>query len=256
MDVWAQRRELLVEGLAAQQADLIGIQEVNLQENTADWLAEQLNMPYVYLVPYQERPYKLGPEYGIAILSRYPFIQQVQLDLQSQGRLAQYVQVEVEERALIFSNGHYYWQPGSTEERIKQIQLLLNWLGNLPSDIPIITVGDFNATPDTPEMELMRQQFSSAYAKHHGQEPEYTCPTPLSKPHRKAWHKFQLQALNLLLNRSVKPWRGTLDYIYISNQLLVRDCQLILTQPAPNDINIYPSDHFGIVADLDFDSDK
>lgn len=54
MEKWAQRRELLVEGLAAQQADLIGLQEVKLPEDNSAWLAQQLNMPYVQLVPYKQ----------------------------------------------------------------------------------------------------------------------------------------------------------------------------------------------------------
>ncbi|MCA1994420.1 MAG: endonuclease/exonuclease/phosphatase family protein, partial [Coleofasciculus sp. S288] len=96
MEKWAQRRELLVEGLAAQQADLIGLQEVKLPEDNSAWLAQQLNMPYVQLVPYKQLDDKGLPYYGGAILSRYPFTQQDSLDLQTQGRVAQYVQVEVD----------------------------------------------------------------------------------------------------------------------------------------------------------------
>ncbi|MGI8504047.1 MAG: endonuclease/exonuclease/phosphatase family protein [Hassallia sp.] len=249
MDAWIQRRGLIVEGLAAQQPDLIGLQEVNIEENTASWLAEQLHMPYVYLVPYQERPYKVGPAYGIAILSRHPFIQQAQLDLQSQGRLAQYVQVEVESKPLIFCNGHYYWQPGSAPERIQQIHLLLNWLGTLVPEIPVVAVGDFNATPETPEIILMRDKFTSAYAVYHSQEPDYTCPTPLIL-YRKPWRAFQLRLMNFWVHRTLQPWRGTIDYIFINRHLSVDDCKLILTEPASNNRNIYPSDHFGIFADL------
>ena len=109
MEKWAQRRELLVEGLAAQRADLIGLQEVKLPEDNSAWLAQQLNMPYVQLVPYKGLDDKGFPYYGGAILSRHPFTQQDTLDLQTQGRVAQYVQVEVEGQPLVFCNGHYYW---------------------------------------------------------------------------------------------------------------------------------------------------
>ncbi|GET37249.1 endonuclease/exonuclease/phosphatase family protein [Microseira wollei] len=175
METWAQRRELLVEGLAAQQADLIGLQEVKLPEDNSAWLAQQLNMPYVQLVPY-----KVG-DYGAAILSRYRFTEQDTLDLESQGRVAQYVQVEVEGQPLVFCNGHYYWYPGANPERVKQVQLLLDWLGKLPPDMPIVAVGDFNGMPETPAIALMQERFTSAYAAYHGREPDYTCPTPLKK---------------------------------------------------------------------------
>ncbi|MEW6497267.1 MAG: endonuclease/exonuclease/phosphatase family protein [Cyanobacteriota bacterium] len=86
MEKWAQRRELLVEGLVAQKADLIGIQEVKLPEDNSAWLAQQLNMPYVQLVPSKGRDDKGFPYCGGAILSRYPFMQQETLDLQTQDR--------------------------------------------------------------------------------------------------------------------------------------------------------------------------
>ena len=46
MKDWAQRRELLLEGLAAEQPDLIALQEVKLPEDTSAWLAERLSLPY------------------------------------------------------------------------------------------------------------------------------------------------------------------------------------------------------------------
>ncbi len=151
---------------------------------------------------------------------------------------------------MVFCNGHYYWQPGSTSERIQQIHLLLNWLETLPPKIPVVAVGDFNATPETPEMILMREKFTSAYAVYHGQEPDYTCPTPLIRK-RKLWRALVLRSLNFLVHRTLKPWRGTLDYIFINQHLSVDDCKLILTEPASNNKNIYPSDHFGIFANLE-----
>lgn len=236
MECWEKRSKLLVDELKVINADLIALQEINIQEQTGLGLAQQLNMPYMYLVPFQERPYKLGPEYGIAILSRYPFVLEQQLDLHSQGRLAQYVQVNINNQPLIFCNGHYYWQPGATPARMEQFKLLVDWLSEL-SSLPIVAVGDFNATPDTPEIEFIREHFTSAYAAHHGQEPEYTCPTPLIKPSRS-------------LTPKIEPWRGTLDYIFINQRLQIHNCELILTKSAPDNEQIYASDHFGIVAEL------
>ncbi|MGB5971286.1 MAG: endonuclease/exonuclease/phosphatase family protein [Spirulinaceae cyanobacterium] len=246
MKEWQQRRELLVKGLAAENADLIALQEVKLPEDNSVWLAEKLSLPYIHLVPYEQSEIKHIPLYGAAILSRYPFSKKAILDLASQGRKAQYVQIEWQGKPLIFCNGHYYWHPGPSPGRVKQIELLLDWLGSLPQETPLIAVGDFNGTPDTPAIALMREQFTSAYAAYHGQEPEYTCPTPL------AWHGWQRKwrsfKLNLLKNRTLKPWRGTLDYIFINQHLKVKDCHLILNQSSPYSRTLYPSDHFGMAA--------
>ncbi|MBW4518152.1 MAG: endonuclease/exonuclease/phosphatase family protein [Scytolyngbya sp. HA4215-MV1] len=250
LEHWQQRRDLLVQGLAAEQADLIGIQEFNLQEDTARWLAQQLDMPYVYLVPYAALPYKLGPMYGAAILSRHAFVRQEQLDLQGQGRFAQRVEIRVDDRPFVFCNGHYYWQPGHSPARIAQIQLLLDWLAELPPHLPTIAVGDFNAPPNTPEIGMMRDRFISAYAAFHGQEPEYTCPTPLVKHRPSLARSIVWRLMNLWKNRTWKRWRGTIDYIFVSRHWQVCNCQLIFTKPAPDNPSIYPSDHFGLVAEL------
>ncbi|MGD2183313.1 endonuclease/exonuclease/phosphatase family protein [Lusitaniella coriacea] len=248
LDEWERRRELLVEGLKAEKPDLIGLQEVQLPEDTSAWLAERLEMPYVQLVPYQNNEIPGIPDYGAAILSRYPFIQQDILDLHSQGRFAQRVRVEINGQSITFCNGHYYWYPGASPERVKQIQRLRDWLGELPPEMPIVAVGDFNGTPKTRAIAHMKENYTSAYASHWGKEPEYTCPTPLS---RRGWRRWLRQIiLNWKANKTLKPWRGTLDYIFISSHWQVRDCRLILTQPAPFDRTLYPSDHFGLVADL------
>lgn len=251
LDRWEERRRLLVEGLAAENADVIAVQEVKLPEDTGAWLAAKLEMPYVHLVPFQ--PFQIGRKeisYGIAILSRYPFVQQATLDLQSQGRFAQYVQIAPQGQPLGICNGHYYWYPGSHADRDRQIKLLLDWLGQLPPEIPLVTVGDFNGSPDTSAIALLRQNFTSAYAAYHGQEPDYTCPTPLVHLN---WRKsLRHRWRNLVFNRTLTPWRGTLDYIFINQYLSVQDCRLVLNLPAPHNPYLYPSDHFGIVADLEF----
>ncbi|HEY9661027.1 MAG TPA: endonuclease/exonuclease/phosphatase family protein [Allocoleopsis sp.] len=245
---WAERRELLVQGLAAEQADLIALQEVKLPEDTSSWLAKQLDMPYVSLVPHHYPGQPGVPPHGLAILSRYPFIQQASLDLSGQGRRAHYVQIEIDHQPIVLCNGHYYWAPGPAPERVKQIQQVLEWLGALPPDLPIVAVGDFNGEPQNPAIVLMREHFTSAYAARHGHEPAYTCPTPLI---RRGWRRiWKVILLNLKYNPTFRPWRGTLDYVFINRHLQVNDCRIILDSPSPGDPTLYPSDHFGLAAEL------
>ena len=94
----------------------------------------------------------------------------------------------------------------------------------------------------------MRDRFTSAYTAYNGREPEYTCPTPLA---RRGWRRKLRQTwLNWKAHRTLRPWRGTLDYIFVSAHWQVKTCQLILTQPQERDRTIYPSDHFGLAAKL------
>lgn len=254
---WPERGSLLVEGLAELQPDLIALQEVALPANTAQWLAERLNAgdptgdrkgrPYtVHLCP--KRNWESKRE-GIAILSRLPVERETTLDLRSQNRVAQCVKVNLEGRPLVFVNGHYYWLPGESRERVKQVECLLQWFNAVPEDTAIVACGDFNGIPESEAIRRMRTRFASAYAARHGREPEYTCPTPLARRPELLLDAAKV-VLNLLVNRTLQPWRGTLDYIFVRDNLRVVDCEVVLNRPAPHDPTLYPSDHYGLAARL------
>lgn len=57
--------------------------------------------------------------------------------------------------------------------------------------------------------------------------------------------------LDLVFNRTLRPWRDTLDYIFVNQHIHVQDCQLILNKPASGSSTLYPSDHFGIASVLE-----
>ena len=85
----------------------------------------------------------------------------------------------------------------------------------------VIACGDFNATPGSPAIALMRRTFASAHEARHGREPEYTCPTPLVSGGR-VRRAVTRGLLRLFSNRPGEPWRGTLDYIFVSPDIRVR----------------------------------
>lgn len=245
---WMQRRSLLAEGLAALSPDLIALQEVHLPENPARWLAGQLGYAYLILSP------KAGHEAkheALAWISRTPLEDSLVLDLGGQGRIAQRVHLTIDGRAICLVNTHLYWQPGESLARLRQVERLLDGLQGLPGDPPCIVCGDFNATPETQAIQRMGQRFRSAYAAIHGAEPDYTCPTPLP---RSPWATARtlLGFFLLIRPQHLQPgWRGTLDYIFVDPRLGVTGCQLVLNKPSPADARIYPSDHFGLYAEID-----
>jgi endonuclease/exonuclease/phosphatase family metal-dependent hydrolase len=258
LSLWRQRRVLLVEQLTALAPDLIALQEVSLkgESSNAHWLADQLNQtqeltekgpPYqVFLCP---KTGIFSKKEGIAILSRLPVKHHESLDLLSQNRVAQLVCVRINNRYFLLVNGHFYWQPGASKARQKQIELILDFLDTQPVDQPIVVCGDFNSIPETPAIERMCQYFDSAYKFANNYEPDYTCPTPLPKP---ISIQLRTQIVWRLGLRS-KPdpeWRGTLDYIFVDPRLLTQECRIVLNQPAPDNPEIYPSDHFGLWATI------
>lgn len=237
----------MVQGLKESNPDLIVVQEVRLPYNTAQWLADELNFPHVYLSP--KTGFEASRE-AVATISRLPFERNETLDLGGQQRVAQYVQVKVGAQSLVVANCHLFWQPGNSATRLRQAGKLIKWLREIPGNPPCVVCGDFNGTPETTAIELMRQHYKSAYAAIHGSEPDFTCPTPLP---RSLWSNMRtfLGFFFLIrpdhLNRS---WQGTLDYIFVDPGLKIIGCQIVLDQPAPDNPRIYPSDHVGILATI------
>lgn len=253
---WRQRRGLLVEQIAELQPDLIAIQEVSIRgkSSNAHWLAEQLNRRddasdkhyEVYLCPktgiYEKRE-------GLAVLSRLPVRGQERLDLLTQDRVAQAITFRLDGETIMLVNGHYYWHPGPSPHRLAQVELLLDWMDTQPAEKPVVVCGDFNGMPGTPAIQFMRQYFDSAHVAIHGEEPAYTCPTPLP-PSMKT--KLCVAAQVMLGHRPPldAAWRGTLDYIFVDPRLQTQSCELVLNHPAKHNASIYPSDHFGLFAQI------
>jgi endonuclease/exonuclease/phosphatase family metal-dependent hydrolase len=245
---WKQRRSLLAQGLAALAPDLVALQEVQLPENPAGWLADQLGFTNVFLSP------KLGHaarHEALAVISRLPFESTDVLDLGGQGRIAQRLSLNIGGSSTYVVNGHFYWQPGESLPRLRQVERLLDWLQRLPGDPPCIVCGDFNGTPETQAIQRMRRHFRSAYATVHGQEPEYTCPTPLPRSPWSVTRTFLGFFLLIRPQHLQFGWRGTLDYIFVDPRLGVTECRVVLDQPSPADARLFPSDHFGLFAEIE-----
>lgn len=250
---WAARGALLVKGLKALQPDLIGLQEVALPKNTASWIARRIGThPDEYSVHLRPKSGDYGLSEGIAILSRLPVFDHKSLELGEQGRVAQIVRAKSGSHVLSLINTHLFWQPGPSKKRQDQVDLILEWIQESGSDGPVVFLGDLNATPDTPSIAAIKSRFRSAYETVHGEEPEYTCPTPLQRSLIGQLWKMR-HFLTLLRARYVTlgNWRGTLDYIFVSPQMNVVDCRVVLTEPATDNLKIYPSDHFGLMAKLE-----
>jgi endonuclease/exonuclease/phosphatase family metal-dependent hydrolase len=256
LSLWEHRSKLLLDQLVELDPDLIALQEVRLkgESSNAHWLCEKLNQCQKNpekSVPYQAmlcpRTGVLTSQEGIAVLSRMPIKRQLSLDLLTQNRVAQVIGIRVDGSDLLLVNGHFFWQPGVSVGRQRQIELLLDFLDTQPVDHPVVVCGDFNGIPGTPAIERMRQYFDSAHKFVNKHEPEYTCPTPLPQSKRVHIRNLIMWLLRMRPN-PYSRWRGTLDYIFVDPRLQTLDCKVVLNVPAGENSQIYPSDHFGLWA--------
>jgi endonuclease/exonuclease/phosphatase family metal-dependent hydrolase len=246
---WHDRRGLLVRGLYEFSPDLIALQEVTepLGHSTSQWLATELGGYSVHLCPKSGWSRKRE---GIAVLSRLPVEDHEILDLASQQRTAQLVFVRMAGRSVVFCNGHYHWSPGAHAARVRQVGRILERMERLDPGTAVVACGDFNGTPGSPAIVSMRRAFASAHEAYHGTEPEYTFPTPLVSGHR-VREAATRRLLRLFTTRPGDSWRGTLDYIFVSQNVRVVECNVFLDRPSPDDSTLYASDHLGLAAILE-----
>jgi endonuclease/exonuclease/phosphatase family metal-dependent hydrolase len=112
---------------------------------------------------------------------------------------------------------------------------VLQLLASGPPRIGEIVMGDFNADPLEPVVATMEGAgFRSAHKVANGFEPAVTYPTPLLEG-----------AQRPRIERCV-------DYIWFRGDLSVTRSGLAFDRPSSVDPKVYPSDHFGLYADLVF----
>jgi endonuclease/exonuclease/phosphatase family metal-dependent hydrolase len=243
---WEARGELILQWLRQLQPDIINFQEICLPENNAAWITERLEGYSLHLAP--ARKHRQSQE-ALAILSRLPVESHDTLKLGLQSRIAHQVIVRDGVQRWMFVNTHLLWSPLDDHLRIRQIERILNWL---PHDLPTVICGDFNSLPHYRALKTLSKQFTSAYRAVHGVEPAYTFPTPLKRGPglRHSARSAALSTIGPMLNGGGQSWRGTLDYIFVNHFIEVRDCTVAFDLPSPADDRVYPSDHFGLAAEL------
>jgi endonuclease/exonuclease/phosphatase family metal-dependent hydrolase len=156
--------------LASADADVICLQEVDryFGERSEDvdqalLLSRALDMQLAWGPAIDHpRPGDAPPQqYGNALLSRLPILVSDVHRLPGSGepRIALRTMVELDGGALWVTTTHL--STGPADERAAQIEELTR-LHTEPMETGVI-VGDFNAAPDAPELDVLRQRFTDAW---------------------------------------------------------------------------------------------
>ncbi len=241
---WHERSPLVVEGLRALAPDVITLQEVSVAEDNAVWLAEQLGGYSVHMSP------KTGARRqveAIATLARLPVLEHETLGFRQQDRVAQRLVVQHGDARWTVVNAHLHWSLYDDQTRRRQVQRLLDWV---PEGTPLVLCGDFNAQPHYQAVRLLSTRLVSVQSLPH--PGHHTFPTPLKRGPgvRHKLRSASIHAIGLARQGRLEPWRGTLDYIFVDPSVEVVRAGRVLDQPAPDDPQLYPSDHMGLLADL------
>ena len=228
---WDERRELIVEQLGQLKPDLFALNEICLPQETGRWLQriarERLGIAYS-LVQQSRRVDAEG------ILTRVPIVETANLDYRAQDSVALCARVEVEGRPLDVYVTHLDGSANPDPLRHYQVQQLLRWIPTRDDAEARVVCGDFNATLDMPSAREMAAVFSPT-------QTQPTAFTPLQEeggtPSHPDWKRFD----------------RCIDYIWVAGPLRVLDSGLCFDRPDAADPTLWPSDHLGVWADLEFE---
>ncbi|MDQ4071087.1 MAG: endonuclease/exonuclease/phosphatase family protein [Actinomycetota bacterium] len=227
-DRWRQRRHLLVHQLIELAPDVLGTQELRILPNQAAWITREVERRSDGRLRYRwyRRPKTglLGLWEGIGVLSRLPVAAVAWLDLGVDARVAQRVTVHRPDGGLLDVYNTHFGGKGE-ERRSAQARRVLEWMDTRPP-LPVVLMGDLNARPGSPTVELLSSRLRSAYLDRHGSEPARTVPTPL--------------------RRGYTGEGAVLDYVFVNDLLEVEDATLSFDQVDPDDPTLAASDHYGL----------
>lgn len=244
-DRWFSRRHLLVGQLIDAAPDLISLQELDFTIAQGRWLKGQINARLGNKRPYQliqKRKFNFfgGYRQGVGVLTRLPIVYTEALDLGYGGRPALRVNVRFQQRTIDFVATHLHSGFDAPQARLEQVMLLTGWLKNHKWVPHQIIAGDFNDNPKSIAIAHVKQQFASVYERVHRHEPLATYPTALVPP------KPPYNGAPSL------GWAGCLDYIFVSSDIKkIKNACIFLDKPSEDDDLLYPSDHVGLVADIE-----
>jgi endonuclease/exonuclease/phosphatase family metal-dependent hydrolase len=235
MGEWEQRFPLVVEQLSELAPDVIGMQEVDLGIDQGMQISREVNNRMApghhYRIKHGATPGVRAAVFGIGTLAKIECVEHEILDLMTFDRIAQRMVYEVDGERFALVNTHLHHPVEAEAERMVQAEYLLAWMDRHPS-LPTVLSGDFNAYEHEKTVSLLKGRFRSAHEVVHGREPEKTWPTPV--------------------NTYDNSPAGTLDYIYVSAEFQVVDAGLAFHMPSPRNPDLFPSDHLGLFAMLEW----
>jgi endonuclease/exonuclease/phosphatase family metal-dependent hydrolase len=241
---------LVEEGLRALAPDVIALQEVRVipeaLPNQAETLAAALGMHVIFAPTVAWG----GGHEGLAILSRAPIGAHRAVELphatEMERRLLLSARLETAAGPIWVHNTHLNYRLAHGKEREDQVQAVHDLVAACLPDNPQILLGDFNARPESSEIRWL-----TGLASLNGRSVYYQDAWALLHPHEAGWtwaaanpHTEPLSFLH--------PDRR-LDYIFVTirrrdGRGAVRACRIVLDQPDGD--GTYPSDHFGLMAEI------
>jgi endonuclease/exonuclease/phosphatase family metal-dependent hydrolase len=231
---WQKRWEAILKEVQTLRPDVAAFQEIFNRE----W-AQEIQKQTAF-------PTLLFPEEfcGLAIYSNYSVLSSgvwklPQSPLEEYARHAQWAELKVREKKLFVVNTHLSWKLEDTESRKKQVAEILKLVHEKAPTEPVILMGDLNATPHSPEIQVLtiEGRFHDLYHRSHAAQSGFTWDN--RNPYAgSSSHRMPDRRIDYILARG----------IHEGKEHPVASCDVVFTKPTRE--GIWASDHFGLFAEL------
>jgi endonuclease/exonuclease/phosphatase family metal-dependent hydrolase len=232
---WELRRELIAAQLAELNPDLLALNEIHIPTQTGRWLqrtaAERMGASYTLLQ--QSRTGEESRSQAEGLLTRCTVVETSSLDYGCYNCVAQVARCEIDGRLLDLYVTHLIAARVEDHARQYQVAQLLDWIRSREDAEFRVVCGDFNATLEQPSIQLMSEALRQT-------QDQPTAFTPLQEPGgsptHPEWARFD----------------RCIDYIWINESVKLHASGLCFDKPATANPTLWPSDHVGVWADLEF----
>lgn len=243
-DRWKERRPLVEAQLRALAPDVIGLQEVNRSIDQDHALAASAGPELDYRVFRASETIRARyPRHwdGVVLLVRRAAGEIVfhETRRMTHLRVVQAIGLRRPDgTTLTVANTHLHHPDGPPGyvARLRQARTILGFLEGLPGSDATVLGGDLNGMPDEPSLTLL---FDAGF--------------------RSATREAGIGDPGTFGSGLVAPtiYRGPsfcIDYLLVRGSARVLSAGLAFDQPADDDPGLYPSDHLGLVVDLEISS--
>ena len=229
---YEERWSFFLEELVTDKPDILCLQEV-----FSSALVEKVKkaFPYFNILSAYEA--------GLVIMTRFPVVESQIVKYKTisqnerENRQAILAKLEIDGKQITIANTHLSWRPEDETIRYKQVKELLQALVN-KADTSLLA-GDFNDVRGSTAIEEIERA-------------GYLNLCQLCHPDSKnvTWDNQN----PFIQTHSVKFPDRQIDFLFLHQKLItpntIKSCNVILNHPNPN--GIYPSDHYGILAEIKF----
>jgi endonuclease/exonuclease/phosphatase family metal-dependent hydrolase len=260
LNIWARggpyrtRAGLLRREIGVLAPDVMALQELDGTDDKHNQAIELFG-PLGYQVRFEARPGENRGDPGIGIASRHP-IGELQVTELGHGGVAVAAQVSIGDKRLWFCSAvPLGWWPNQEGQREDECVVLDQWLTDLAKgdELPPVLAGDFDATPEAASIRFLTGLQSLQGRSTHWVD-SFAVAGDGSAGY--TWSSNNPYVAPFAAATFAEPdHHRRIDYIFVGSpfiwkpRIVVRSAAVVLTERG----DAAPSDHYGVLADLDLD---